>query len=179
MRAIEEALVKLLIVGPLMRSLSGMMGGMGGGLGGLGGLGLSLLGTGGLFADGGQVRGPGTGRSDSIVARVSDGEFVVNAESTKRFLPLLHAVNDNKIPKFADGGLVSAYGAGSSPIAANNNNALTVSAPINIKVEGGSRGPQADEALAKSIGKQVEGSIREVVGKEIRNQLRPGGMLKR
>lgn len=191
-REIERMIIKLLVVQPLMRALGGMggglmggmggglLGGMGGGLGSLGGLGLSLLGTGGLFADGGQVKGPGTGRSDSIVARVSNGEFVVNAESTKRFLPVLHAINADRIPKFADGGLISAYGAGgSSPIAANSNSVMNVAPNINIKVEGGSRGPQADEALAKSIGKQVESSMREVVAREIRTQLRPGGILKR
>jgi lambda family phage tail tape measure protein len=178
-REVERMIIKLLIVGPLMKGLSGIGGGLlGGATGGLGGMGLSLLGTGGLFADGGQVRGPGTGRSDSIVARVSNGEFITNAASTAKYLPILKAINADRIPKFADGGLVSAYGAGSAPIAANNN-ALTISAPINVKVEGGSRGPQADEALAKSIGKQVEASMRDVVGREIRNQLRPGGMLKR
>jgi hypothetical protein len=59
------------------------------------------------FADGGQISGPGTGRSDSILARVSTGEFLVNAEATARNLTLLNAINDNSIPRFATGGLVS------------------------------------------------------------------------
>ena len=33
------------------------------------------------FADGGDVRGPGTGRSDSIPAALSDGEYVFDAET--------------------------------------------------------------------------------------------------
>lgn len=33
------------------------------------------------FADGGDVRGPGTGRSDSIPAALSDGEYVIDAET--------------------------------------------------------------------------------------------------
>lgn len=65
------------------------------------------------FAPNGMLSGPGTGTSDSIlalmasgaVARVSDTEFVVNAKSTKRYLPLLNAINSNKIPGFARGGL--------------------------------------------------------------------------
>jgi hypothetical protein len=56
-------------------------------------------------ATGGQISGPGTGTSDSIVARLSDGEFIVNAAATAQHLPLLHAINDGHLPGFADGGL--------------------------------------------------------------------------
>ena len=41
----------------------------------------------------GRVLGPGTGTSDSIDAKLSNGEFVVNAAATRRNLPLLHAIN--------------------------------------------------------------------------------------
>lgn len=61
-----------------------------------------------LFASGGLVRGPGTGTSDSITAQLSNGEFVVNAAATKKFLPLLAGINNGMVPKFAAGGLVSA-----------------------------------------------------------------------
>lgn len=57
----------------------------------------------GGFARGGMVFGPGTGRSDSILARLSNGEFVVNATATRRHLALLRAINSNR---YADGGLV-------------------------------------------------------------------------
>ncbi|PWJ75290.1 tape measure domain-containing protein [Pseudaminobacter salicylatoxidans] len=89
------------------------MGGGGGGF--LSGL-LGLLGGGGgggdpwaglRLADGGHVRGPGTSRSDSIPARLSDGEYVVNARATKQFRPLLDAINSGKALKLADGGLAS------------------------------------------------------------------------
>jgi len=36
-----------------------------------------------LFAEGGRVEGPGTSTSDSIPARLSDGEFVIKASSAK------------------------------------------------------------------------------------------------
>lgn len=37
------------------------------------------------FATGGKVRGPGTGTSDSILARLSNGEYVIDALTTSRF----------------------------------------------------------------------------------------------
>lgn len=180
-REIERMIIKLLIVGPLMKALSriggGLLGGATGGLGGIGGMGLSLLGTGGLFADGGEVRGPGGPRDDRIPIMASNGEFVVRADATARHLPLLHAINQNRIPKFADGGMIG-LPANDNRFASNDNR--TSFAPtINVKVEGGSRGMQADEALAKQIGAQVEASVRNVVAKELRTQTRPGGLLKR
>ena len=44
-------------------------------------------------AAGGLVRGEGSETSDSIPARLSDGEFVINARSTRKFQPLLNAIN--------------------------------------------------------------------------------------
>ena len=37
----------------------------------------------GIFAAGGEVKGPGTGTSDSVPARLSDGEFVLTAKSVR------------------------------------------------------------------------------------------------
>jgi tape measure domain-containing protein len=48
------------------------------------------------FADGGYVSGAGTGRSDSIPARLSHGEFVMNAKATSENYGLLHAMNTGK-----------------------------------------------------------------------------------
>lgn len=45
------------------------------------------------FADGGLFRGMGTSRSDSNLVRVSDGEFIVNAQATSQNLDLLTAIN--------------------------------------------------------------------------------------
>lgn len=77
----------------------------------------------GSFASGGLVRGRGTGTSDSMWARVSNGEYWVNAVSTRRFLPVLEAINSMRQPimprsrssGFAAGGLV-ATGAGGRPV---------------------------------------------------------------
>ena len=45
------------------------------------------------FASGGIIEGPGSGTSDSINARVSNGESIINARSTSAFLPILDAIN--------------------------------------------------------------------------------------
>ena len=47
------------------------------------------------FALGGIVGGMGTGTSDSITARLSKGESVINARSTQMFKPLLSAINES------------------------------------------------------------------------------------
>ncbi|MFI6737436.1 hypothetical protein ACIBI9_31310 [Nonomuraea sp. NPDC050451] len=48
------------------------------------------------YASGGPVRGPGGSRTDSIPARISRGEYVVNAAATRRNLPLLEAINSGR-----------------------------------------------------------------------------------
>lgn len=62
------------------------------------------------YATGGRIAGPGTGTSDSILGfpamvRVSNGEYIVNADDTRKNLPLLEAINSGKLPGFAQGGL--------------------------------------------------------------------------
>lgn len=115
----------------LLAQLIGGSGGGGGGGGGglLGGLinaGISYaLGGGGYakgvssagitFANGGAVVGPGTATSDSILARLSNGEYVLNAAAVRRvgvsFLDALNGGNlpsgrASTLPAFAAGGLV-------------------------------------------------------------------------
>jgi hypothetical protein len=49
------------------------------------------------FKDGGYVQGPGTGTSDSILARLSNGEYVMPAESVNRIgLPALEAMKNGE-----------------------------------------------------------------------------------
>jgi len=73
------------------------------------------------YASGGMVRGPGSGTSDSILARVSNGEFIMRAAAVNRlgtgFLSRLNGFADGGmvmpsrgIPSFAGGGLVEASG---------------------------------------------------------------------
>jgi hypothetical protein len=58
------------------------------------------------FASGGLVTGPGTGMSDSIPAMLSNGESVINANSTAMFGGLLNQINQ------AGGGAPIAQGSG-------------------------------------------------------------------
>lgn len=62
------------------------------------------------FASGGLVTGPGTGKSDSILAALSNREFVMNSDAVSRYgVNFMEAVNSMSfpmIPRFAAGGLV-------------------------------------------------------------------------
>jgi len=72
------------------------------------------------FATGGKVVGAGTGTSDSIAARLSNGEAVINAKSTAMYEPVLSAINAagggvdwyNGEQKFNKGGIVQKFAAG-------------------------------------------------------------------
>jgi hypothetical protein len=67
----------------------------------------SIAGAFGGFSTGGYVRGPGTATSDSIPARLSDGEFVVNARATQAFgVHNLERINQFR---FANGGFVNKF----------------------------------------------------------------------
>ena len=58
-------------------------------------------------AQGGMINGFGGETSDNIPALLSDGEYVVNARSTRVFRPLLETINSaSNLPAFAVGGLV-------------------------------------------------------------------------
>ncbi|AWK87653.1 hypothetical protein [Azospirillum thermophilum] len=98
-------------------------------------------------------------------------------------------------PRFHTGGLVS----GEVPIIARKGEAVftpeqmdnadqliraassggqTVTVNNEITVNGGSSGnKEQDQALAQRIGKEIESRLRVVVNSELRQQMRPGGML--
>lgn len=59
----------------------------------------------GGLATGGWVSGPGSGTSDSVEARLSNGEFVVKEKQARKHGPMLEALNDGR-QGFADGGWV-------------------------------------------------------------------------
>ena len=134
--AVKQALIKPLANAFLGKSGDGGGGGIFGsigkllGHGGGGGAGFGnplgadddfFSGFGG-FADGGdparsdgRITGPGTGRSDSILAmtsggkpiRVANGESIVTADATSKYWPMIKAMNAGQVPRFADGGLPS------------------------------------------------------------------------
>ena len=55
------------------------------------------------FSEGGIIRGPGTGTSDSIIARVSNGETILTEEQTKKYHPIVQAMLANNLPGYAHG----------------------------------------------------------------------------
>ncbi len=105
------------------------------------------------YAQGGLVTGPGSGTSDSIMARLSNGEFVVNAASTSKFLPLLQEINGGKYARrqgrYASGGLVE-----------SNSKASSMGAPtINMTIN---PSPGMDErTLAAQISRQLALQLRK------------------
>jgi hypothetical protein len=128
------------------------------------------------FAGGGQVKGPGTSTSDSIPAMLSDGEHVIRASEARKHRALLNAINDGRLGHFADGGVV---GGGVAPLASGaiGGQVINVAPSINVSVEGGSRGPEADAALAATIGKEIDDRIRGIISQEVMRAGRPGNLL--
>ena len=62
-------------------------------------------------ATGGLITGPGTGTSDSILARLSNGEYVMTAESVRMFgTGMLDQMNAGLLPAFAMGGGIGEAG---------------------------------------------------------------------
>jgi hypothetical protein len=103
------------------------------------------------FAEGGMVRGPGSGTSDSIPARLSNGEFVQPARTVAHYgADFMEALRRLQVPKlglgagggkrFAAGGLV-----GQSNSAATAARSQDMPVQVNIQNSG-----QAKSATAES-----------------------------
>lgn len=167
--SIEQMVIKMTVVQPLMSAFQGALGGSA----------LPLPGSASFIgpvakADGGLISGPGTGRSDSIPAYLSNGEYVVNADATAKHRALLESINSG-VPRFADGGMV---GAGSSPAPMVHNMSSTVAPVINVSVQGSPGASKAEHAaMAQSIGGAIRDQVSGMIGDEIRKQTRPGGQL--
>lgn len=81
------------------------------------------------LAGGGQIRGPGTGTSDSVLAWLSNGEYVLRAQAAKHYgLGFLNQINRLRLPRYAAGGLVQSGGASQA--------AGTQAAPIILNLGG-------------------------------------------
>lgn len=82
-------------------------------------------------ATGGYISGPGTGTSDSIPARLSNGEYVMSAAAVDRIgTPLLDAMNRGSAVHYAGGGLVSVNNGGGSGPAAVSSSGPSVSLQV-------------------------------------------------
>jgi hypothetical protein len=127
------------------------------------------------YASGGLLRGPGTGTSDSILAqfnnggmvRVSDGEYIVNADTVSRLgVPFFDRINGMKngglmlnydIPKFGGGGLLG-YNEGGS--LKSPGNALY---NINVQLNGTNLDPND---VARAISREMQ--MREAMNGRVR-----------
>jgi hypothetical protein len=59
------------------------------------------------FASGGLINGPGSSTSDSILARLSKGEYIMNAATVSKFgTSFFDNINSGMLPKFNRGGAV-------------------------------------------------------------------------
>ncbi|MCO7536722.1 tape measure protein [Pseudomonas asiatica] len=113
------------------------------------------------FATGGYVSGAGTGTSDSIMARLSDGEFVVNAAATKRNRALLEAINSNERVSVAGGGgsVVSTQSAGSTQAPVVTQPSVTVNL-----IEDRSRAGTVDQRTGDDGQLQIDAFVADIWG---------------
>jgi hypothetical protein len=141
----------------------------------------SLLGSILGLKEGGHVRGPGTGTSDSIPARLSNGEFVVNAKATRKNRAVLEAINGGSVAAFAAGGYAGDAPALRKPalVAANGDapagSPVTINTSVTVNATGGE--PAANADLAAKVGKQVERQMKGMVQEQIRQATRPGNLM--
>lgn len=173
-RSLLQMANQALIIKPLLSGIGGMFG-LGSGSAPVMSSGLGA-GTGGLsfpmFADGGEVTGPGGPREDRVLARLSPGEYVVNAHATTKHRALLEQIN--RAPRFADGGLVG----GGSPAAPMVNSGHVIAPQIAVTVQGSpGQSSQEHQRMGETIAQAAQDHIRTMIGQELRAQTRPGGTL--
>lgn len=94
------------------------------------------------MATGGIV--PGTGNGDTVPALLTPGESVITKEATKKFGPILSAMNSGKITGFAQGQIDIGGG-------------KTI--PLNLKVKTGEASIQTMFDKAEKIGKEIKDSF--------------------
>jgi hypothetical protein len=101
------------------------------------------------YPTGGMVRGPGTGTSDSILARVSNGEFVVRAASVARYgVAFLNALNAGRL------GMASSLGSAAGMSGAGQQVGRGLSAGMEASASG-------VEASARAMAAAVTTGVRD------------------
>ncbi|SDS21463.1 hypothetical protein SAMN05216421_1112 [Halopseudomonas xinjiangensis] len=96
------------------------------------------------FATGGSIRGPGTGTSDSMLIRASNGEYMIKAAAVRKYgVNLLDQINGMRLPKFADGGLVGNIQPASS------------GTPLNLSLEGQTFSLNGDSGTIEDLARVV------------------------
>ena len=127
----------------------------------------SVINSVGPKAAGGMIRGPGSGTSDSIHARVSNGEYIVNAGATRRNLGLLQAINSGR--RFARGGLVGMNDNRSGP----NVEVHLHGMPAGMELENG----KTRKTTAPNGDIRVDAFIRTIVREEVMGDFEERGQM--
>ncbi|MFP3432094.1 phage tail length tape measure family protein [Paraburkholderia sp. SIMBA_061] len=166
------------LIGTLFDGLSAAAGGTGNSAYGFT-MGSSIQGSGALYgagagifrAGGGLVSGPGTATSDSILAHLSDGEYVVKASAVAQpgVLSLLESINGGgSRNRFATGGYV-----GSAPVSsASSMPALALSVPVTVDAGDGSDTSQSSPRV-----KDLMSGLSEKIRAAVKDETRPGGII--
>lgn len=119
------------------------------------------------FSNGGAVWGAGTATSDSIPALLSNGEFVINAASTRRHRALLEAINQNR---YASGGAV---GVAPQVAALGGGGVGNMTVNITINRDGSSESSAESDA---EMGRQLAEALPVMIENwYVKNVVRPGG----
>lgn len=132
------------------------------------------------FAKGGHVVGDGTGTSDSILARLSNNEFVMTSRTVDHYgVGFMNALNQRRFPKFANGGHVggglvgSIPSTGYKPMAGGSISVKVINngEPVNANVEQRQRNGETEITveLIRQIARSETNGI-------ISNNMRSGGV---
>ncbi|MDE1011274.1 MAG: phage tail length tape measure family protein [Paraburkholderia fungorum] len=168
------------LLGTLFDGLSASAGGTGNSAYGFT-MGSSIQGSGSLYgvgagifrAGGGLVSGPGTSTSDSILAHLSDGEYVVKASAVAQpgVLSLLESINSGgggSRNRFALGGYVGAAPASASSAMPS----LALSVPVTVDAGDGS-----DASPSSPRVKDLMSGLSEKIRAAVKDETRPGGII--
>ncbi|MFL9883118.1 phage tail length tape measure family protein [Paraburkholderia agricolaris] len=168
------------LLGTLFDGLSASAGGTGNSAYGFT-MGSSIQGSGSLYgvgagifrAGGGLVSGPGTSTSDSILAHLSDGEYVVKASAVAQpgVLSLLESINSGgggSRNRFALGGYVGAAPASASSALPS----LALSVPVTVDA-----GDASDASQSSPRVKDLMTGLSEKIRAAVKDETRPGGII--
>jgi len=126
------------------------------------------------FARGGRVKGPGTSRSDSVPAWLSDGEYVINAKAASKHRKTLEAINAGRTPVLPKVEIGSGGGVGRTVENVTNTFAPTI--PITVQASGHA---ESDETMRKRLREEMTTLLDAQMVKFVQKQQRPGGMFNR
>lgn len=103
------------------------------------------------YANGGHIRGPGTGTSDSIQIRASNGEYMQREAAVRYYgVDFMDRVNNLELPRYATGGLITDQFEGSAQSSTAGFSAFTENPRLSAPTASGS-GAAAEPSTVKVI----------------------------